>query len=60
MLRRVNQNAKNSAQGVLGPNWEGPYRVKQLVGPRAYMLVRSDGYEVKHPWNAAHLKKYFQ
>ena len=60
VLRRVNQNTKDSTQGVLGPNWEGPYRVKQLVGPGAYKLVRTDGHEVKRPWNAAHLRKYFQ
>ena len=28
VLKRVNQNTKDSAQGVLGLNWEGPYRVK--------------------------------
>ncbi|KAH9729832.1 Ribonuclease H [Citrus sinensis] len=60
VLRKVNQNTKDSTQGVLGPNWEGPYRVKQLVGPGAYKLVRMDGHEVKRSWNAAHLRKYFQ
>ena len=38
----------------------GAYRVRQLVGPGAYKLVRMDGHEVKRPWNAAHLRKYFQ
>ena len=28
VLRKVNQNTKYSTQGVLGPNREGPYRVK--------------------------------
>ncbi|XP_015381713.1 uncharacterized protein LOC107174938 [Citrus sinensis] len=60
VLRRVNQNMKDSTQGVLRPNWEGPYRVKQIVRPGAYKLVRTDGHEVKRPWKAAHLKKYFQ
>ncbi|XP_024039511.1 uncharacterized protein LOC112098123 [Citrus clementina] len=60
VLRRVNQGTKDSTQGVLGPNWEGPYRVKQIAGPGAYRLVRADGPEVKRPWNAAHLRKYFQ
>ncbi|XP_024033455.1 uncharacterized protein LOC112095582 [Citrus clementina] len=60
VLRRVNQSTKDSTQGVLGPNWEGPYRVKQIAGPGAYKLVRTDGHEVKRPWNAAHLRKYFQ
>ncbi|KAH9684964.1 Ribonuclease H [Citrus sinensis] len=45
VLRRVNQNTKNSTQGVLGPNWEGPYRVKQIVGLGAYKLIRADGHE---------------
>ncbi|KAH9715068.1 hypothetical protein KPL71_020894 [Citrus sinensis] len=53
-------STKDSTQGVLGPNWEGPYRVKQIAGPGAYKLVRTDGHEVKRPWNAAHLRKYFQ
>ncbi|XP_024044242.1 uncharacterized protein LOC112100133 [Citrus clementina] len=60
VLRRVNQNTKDSTQGILGPNWEGPYRVKQVAGPGAYKLARADGHEVKRPWNAAHLRKYFQ
>ncbi|XP_024035603.1 uncharacterized protein LOC112096410 [Citrus clementina] len=60
VLRRVNQSTKDSTQGVLGPNWEGPYRVKQIAGPGAYKLVRTDDHEVKRPWNAAHLRKYFQ
>ncbi|KAH9745725.1 Ribonuclease H [Citrus sinensis] len=45
VLRRVNPSTKDSTQGVLGPNWEGPYRVKQIVGPGAYKLVRTDGHE---------------
>ncbi|KAH9688200.1 Ribonuclease H [Citrus sinensis] len=60
VLRRVNQSTKDPTQGVLGPNWEGPYRVKQIAGPGAYKLVRTDGHKVKRPWNAAHLRKYFQ
>ena len=60
VLRRVNQNTKDSTKGVLGPNWEGSYRVKQIIGPEAYKLVCADGHEVKHPWNAAHLMKYLQ
>ncbi|KAK9190212.1 hypothetical protein WN943_018814 [Citrus x changshan-huyou] len=60
VLRRVNQSTKDSTQGVLGPNWKGPYRVKRIAGPGAYKLVRTDGHEVKRPWNAAHLRKYFQ
>ena len=49
VLRRVNQNTKDSTQGVLGPNWQGLYRVKQIVGLGAYKLVRTDGHEVKRP-----------
>ena len=47
VLRRVNQNTKDSTQGVLGPNG-------------AYKLIHADGHEVKRPWNVAHLRKYFQ
>ena len=31
ILRMVFQNTQVHGAGVLGPNWEGPYRVRQVV-----------------------------
>lgn len=60
VLRKVNQNTRDPAQGVLDPNYERPYRVLQVAGPSAYRLARAYSHEMKRPWKAEHLKKYFQ
>ena len=60
VLRKVNQNARDPSHSVLGPKWEGPYRVIRTTGPRAYKLTHPDGRDVNRAWNAEHLKKYFQ
>ena len=60
VLRKVNQNTRDPSHGVLGPKWEGPYRVIRTTGPGAYKLAYPDGRDVKRSWNAEHLKKYFQ
>ena len=60
VLRKVNQNTRDPNHGVLGPKWEGPYRVIRATGPGAYKLAYPDGRDMKRSWNAEHLKKYFQ
>lgn len=60
VLKSVNQNTRNPNQVAFGPNQEGPYRVLQATGPKAYKLAYVDGHEVKRSWNVEHLKKYFQ
>ena len=60
VLRKVNQNTRDPNHGVLGPKWEGPYRVVRTIGLGAYKLTYLDGRDVKKLWNAEHLKKYFQ
>ncbi|XP_016165137.1 uncharacterized protein K02A2.6-like [Arachis ipaensis] len=42
-------------EGKLVTNWEGPYRVKEVVGNGAYKLERLDGKEVPRTWNVANL-----
>ncbi|KAL8519942.1 hypothetical protein ACS0TY_010757 [Phlomoides rotata] len=46
--------------GVLSPTWEGPYRVTKRSLNRAYDLEDIDGKSAQYPWNASHLKKYYQ
>jgi hypothetical protein len=37
-LRKVFDNTKNPNDGKLGPNWEGPYRVRLVTSVGAYHL----------------------
>ena len=45
--------------GKLGPNWEGPFRVIEVLGNGAYRLQHLDGNPIPRTWNATHLKFYF-
>ena len=60
VLRKVVLNNKNPLHGVFGANWEGPYRVKVILWKGTYRLEDLDGKPVPRPWNAEHLKKYYQ
>ncbi|KAK2356969.1 hypothetical protein QL285_094283 [Trifolium repens] len=56
VLRR---NAKDSHEGKLAPNWEGPYRVRGKTKNGAYYLEDLQGKELPRPWNAQKLKQYY-
>jgi hypothetical protein len=56
VLRR---NLKDSSEGKLAPNWEGPYRVRAKTGTGAYFLETLHGEEIPRPWNAEKLKQYY-
>lgn len=60
VLREVTLATKELNAGKLAPTWEGPYRVIKVVRPSTYKLEMLDGRELPHPWNAEHLKKYYQ
>ena len=60
VLRRVFQNTKDPGSGVLGPNWEGPYKIIEVIRPGTYKLEYLDGKKVQHSWNAEHLRHYYQ
>ena len=38
VLRRVFQNTREEGAGNLGPTWEGPYQITDVVGRGAYKL----------------------
>ncbi|XP_072088039.1 uncharacterized protein [Arachis hypogaea] len=46
-------------EGKLSPNWEGPYRVKEVHRKGAYMLEWLDGKEVPRIWNTANLRRFY-
>ena len=59
VLRKVFQNTKEVSAWKLGPNWEGPYEITQLMGNRAYKLQTPDGTRINNSWNVIHLRKYY-
>ena len=59
VLKKVLGNTKNPAQGKLGPNWEGPYRITSVVGIGAYYLEDLDERTILHPWNVNNMKMYY-
>ena len=59
VLRKVVGTKKNLAQGKLGPNWEGPYRITSKAGIRAYFLEDLDEHVIPRPWNVNNLKRYY-
>ena len=60
VLKKVIQNIKKSGDGILGPSWEGPYKVVKVVRPGTYRLENKWGEVLKHPWNVEYLRKYYQ
>ena len=56
VLRR---NQKDSHEGKLAANWEGPYRVRDKTDNGAYYLEHLDGVPLARPWNAEKLKQYY-
>ena len=59
VLWKVTLATRESAEGKLAPNWEGPYRVINCQRPGAYYLEDQDRKVLQRPWNAEYLKKYF-
>ena len=60
ILRQVFQNTKESGAGALKYSWEGPYQITEVLRSGAYRLVYLAGVPINYPWNAEHLKKYYQ
>ncbi|GAU48061.1 hypothetical protein TSUD_404890 [Trifolium subterraneum] len=56
VLRR---NQKDSREGKLAANWEGPYRVREKTENGAYHLEDLYGKEIPRTWNAEKLKQYY-
>lgn len=53
-------STRDPAAGQPGPNWEGPYQIKEVLDPRTYNLARLNGDLVPRYWNSEHLRKNYQ
>ena len=60
VLRKVTPATKDSAQGKLGPNQEGPYRVVHYSRQGSYHQEDTEGKRLPRPWNVERLKRYFE
>ena len=60
VLKKVLPNTQDPGVGNLGPNWEGPYIMKDVVGPGTYSLYTIHGNILRHAWNVEHLRVYYQ
>ncbi|GFS41656.1 hypothetical protein Acr_00g0075590 [Actinidia rufa] len=60
VLRRVTLSTKELNAEKLGPTWESPYKVIKVSRLGTYWLEDPNGKALLHPWNAEHLKKYYQ
>ena len=60
VLRKVTMATRDPAQGKLGPNWEGPYKIIDHHRKGTYYLETLDKQRLHHPWNIEHLRKYYQ
>ncbi|CAL1387108.1 unnamed protein product [Linum trigynum] len=47
------------SQGKFTPQWEGPYKVRKVVGPNTVKLSLPDGQDMSRTWNTMHLRRYF-
>lgn len=44
--------------GKLEANWEGPYKIINVLTGGAYELMDEEGRRLARPWNVNHLKKF--
>ncbi|KAK1364100.1 hypothetical protein POM88_039661 [Heracleum sosnowskyi] len=58
VLRKIEASGVGQ-KGKLAPNWEGPYRVKNVFGRGSYKLETLEGHEVPRTWHASNLKVYY-
>ncbi|WZZ59938.1 uncharacterized protein LOC106384627 [Brassica napus] len=59
VLRKVFQNTAERNAGKLVANWEGPYKVINVVRPGSYQIANMQDVKIQRAWNAMHLKKYY-
>ncbi|XP_034199529.1 uncharacterized protein LOC117614741 [Prunus dulcis] len=60
VMRKVSLATKDTTEGTLGPSWEGPYEVIDILRSGTYRLRGSNGKALGHPWNVEHLKYYYK
>ena len=57
VLRKIFRPAVGAAK--LNPGWEGPYRVRRVIGANTFKLAELDGTKIPKTWNSMHLRRYY-
>nr|KYP55825.1 hypothetical protein KK1_002050 [Cajanus cajan] len=57
--RLLGDACRDSSEGKLAPNWDGPFRVTENLENGACRLEELSGKAIPRTWNATHLKFYF-
>ena len=58
VLKKVFENTKEWKAGKLGANWEGPYKIVEVIKPGVYHLETSTGEAIPRAWNSKHLRLF--
>ncbi|RWW35407.1 hypothetical protein BHE74_00059669 [Ensete ventricosum] len=59
VLRKAEVNDPNRSRGKLAPNWEGPYRVVEVVRDETYTLATMEGRVLPRTWHISNLRKFY-
>ncbi|GJZ66233.1 reverse transcriptase domain-containing protein [Tanacetum coccineum] len=59
LVYRSNEVSRVEDTRKLGPKWEGPYEVTEVLGKGSYKLKDRDGRELPRTWNVCNLKKCY-
>ena len=59
VLRRA-EISRPTDQGKLSPNWEGLYKVTEVIRPNTYRLETLEGHQLTRPGNVQNLRAYYQ
>lgn len=59
VLRKIKVSDPTQVRGKLAPNWEGPYRISDMVREGPYRLKTMGGSPIPRTWNASNMKKFY-
>uniref|UniRef100_A0A151UEI5 Mononegavirus-type SAM-dependent 2'-O-MTase domain-containing protein n=1 Tax=Cajanus cajan TaxID=3821 RepID=A0A151UEI5_CAJCA len=57
--RATGSARRNSSEGKLSANWDGPFRIRHVLNNGAYKLEELSGKVIPRTWNSTHLKTYY-
>lgn len=58
-VQKVEATRLSHLKGNLGPNWDGPCKVTELIKPSTFRLESSKDFPLARPWNADNLKRFY-
>lgn len=58
IIRTIKARGLSYVKGKLGPNWDSPYKVIDIVKLDTFRPESPEGVPVSRPWNADNLKMF--